>query len=91
MKKVFVMLLPVKNFIGSYRLINDDRQILLLKSPLILPSDFFFLLRCEIILDIEGLPNLLWSFPLYHVGHRLASQIQKRLDVQVVGRLPHTK
>lgn len=58
-----------------------------LESPLVLPSNFLFLLGGEIILDVERLPNLLWSFPLDHISNSLASQIQKALDVQVISSL----
>lgn len=34
---------------------------------------FFFL--CEIIFNVEGLPDLLWGFAFDHVGHRLAGDI----------------
>lgn len=34
-----------------------------------------FLLLCEIIFDVESLPDLLWGFAFDHVGHRLAGDI----------------
>lgn len=34
-----------------------------------------FLLLCEIIFDVERLPDLLWGFALDHVGHSLAGDI----------------
>ena len=42
------------------------------------------LARSEVILDVECLPDLLGCLPLDHVGHRLASDVQQALDVQVV-------
>ena len=55
-----------------------------LKSPLVPPADLFLFFRVEIILDIEGLPDLLWSLALYLVRHCLARQIKKTLDIQIV-------
>ncbi|RRT77692.1 hypothetical protein B296_00006179 [Ensete ventricosum] len=46
-----------------------------LKGPLVFSPYLFLLFRCEVILDIEGLANLLWSFALYHVSHSLAGQV----------------
>ena len=54
-------------------------------APLVLFPDLFLLLRGEVILDVEDLPDLLRAFPLHHVGHRFATQFQKTLDIQVVG------
>ena len=43
------------------------------------------LARGEVVLDVERLPDLLGRLALDHVGHRLAGDVQKALDVQVVG------
>ena len=51
----------------------------------ILDSNLFLLCRGEVILDVEGLPNLLGSLALDHVGNSFAGQIQQTLDVQVIG------
>jgi hypothetical protein len=59
----------------------------LLKSPLVLPPDFFFLFRGKVILDVEGLPYLLRGFTLDHVRHSLTSQIKQVLDIQVISGL----
>lgn len=48
---------------------------LLLFTPLVLFAYLGFLLLCEIIFDVEGLPDLLWGFAFDHVGHRLAGDI----------------
>jgi len=58
-----------------------------LESPLVLSSDFFLLLGSEVVLDVEGLSDLLWRLALNHVCHSLTGQIQQVLDVQVVGSL----
>ena len=57
----------------------------LLLAPLILLPHLLFLCRGEVILDVEGLPNLLGSLALDHVGNSLAGHIQQTLDVQVIG------
>lgn len=58
-----------------------------LLSPLVLTTDLILLLRREVVLDVEGLPDLLGGFALDHVGNSLASNIEERLDVKVVGSL----
>ena len=55
-------------------------------SPLVLAADLLLLLRREIVLDVEGLANLLRRLALDHVGHRLAADIKQSLDVHVVCR-----
>ena len=57
---------------------------MLLKSPLVLPADLGLLLGCEVILDVESLPDLLGSLSLDHVGNSLASKVEQSLDVEVV-------
>jgi hypothetical protein len=59
----------------------------LLKGPLVLPADLLFLLRGEVILDVEGLADLLWGFALDHVSNSLAGQVQQTLDVEIVRSL----
>ena len=51
----------------------------------VLLLDLLLLLRGEVVLDIERLPDLLRRLPLNHVGHRLAGDVQESLDVQVIG------
>lgn len=68
---------------------NDNDKLSLLKqlslkSPLVLPTDLFFLLWSEVILDVKGLSNLLRSLSLDHVSNSLAGKVQQPLDVQVV-------
>ena len=46
-----------------------------------------FLLRGEVILNVEGLADLLGRLALDHVGDSLATDIEKSLDVKVVGGL----
>ena len=58
---------------------------LLLLAPLILLPHLLFLCTGEVILDVEGLPNLLGSLALDHVGNSFAGHIQQTLDVQVIG------
>jgi hypothetical protein len=59
----------------------------LLLSPFILPTNLIFLLRCEVILDIESLADLLGRFAFDHVGNGLATDIEKCFNIQVVGGL----
>jgi hypothetical protein len=58
-----------------------------LLSPLILATNLVFLLRSEVILDVEGLANLLRRLPLDHVGNSLAPDVEKGFDVEVIGGL----
>ena len=44
-----------------------------------LETNLFFLLGSEVVLDVEGLPDLLWGLALDHVGHGLAGDIQQPL------------
>jgi hypothetical protein len=48
-------------------------------------------LRGEVILDIEGLANLLRGFSHDHVGDSLAADIEKNLDVEVIGGLRNSR
>lgn len=59
----------------------------LLFSPFVLTANLVLLLRREVILDVEGLTDLVRRLAFNHVGDRLASNIQKRLDIEIVGRL----
>lgn len=68
--------------IGRY-----GRKINSLLGPLVLATDLLLLLGSEIVLDVESLSNLLGALSLDHVGNGLASNIKKRLDIQVVGSL----
>lgn len=50
-------------------------------------TDLGFLLLCEVIFDVEGLPDLLGGLSFDHVGHRLTGDVQQAFNVQVIGRL----
>jgi hypothetical protein len=56
-------------------------------SPFVLAADLVLLLRCEVVLDIEGLADLLGRLALDHIGDSLAADVEKSLDVEVVGSL----
>lgn len=45
------------------------------------------LLRSEVVLDVERLPDLLGGLALDHVGNSLAANIKESLDVEIVGGL----
>lgn len=57
----------------------------LLLGPLVLPADLLLLLGGEVVLDVERLADLLGRFALDHVCDSLAADIEKSLDVHVVG------
>lgn len=56
-------------------------------SPLVLATDLLFLLGGEIIRDVERLTDLLRGLALDHIGDSLASNVEQRLDVEIVGSL----
>ena len=66
---------------------TSELNISLLFSPLVLATDLFFLLGGEVVLDVEGLADLLRRLALDHVGDSLATSVEKSLDVEVVGGL----
>ena len=59
----------------------------LLLSPLILATDLVLLLRRKIVLNVESLSNLLGGLALDHVGHGLTSNVEKSLDIEIIGSL----
>jgi len=59
----------------------------LLLGPLVLTTDLILLLRGEVVLDIEGLADLLRRLALDHIGNGLAADIQESLDIHVIGSL----
>jgi hypothetical protein len=78
--------------LSDYNGISDlDDKVLammnLLLSPLVLATDLILLLRSEIILNVECLANLLGALAFDHVGNCLATNVEKGLDVKVVGSL----
>lgn len=46
-----------------------------LLSPLVLTTDLVFLLGSEVVLDVEGLADLLGRLALDHVGDGLAANV----------------
>lgn len=56
-----------------------------LLAPLVLLANLLFLLGSEVVLDVEGLANLLRGLALDHVGNSLAGDVKEGLDVEVVG------
>jgi len=53
-------------------------------TPLILLTNLLFFLGSEIVLDVEGLANLLRGFALDEVSNRPASKIEELMNVEVV-------
>ena len=86
---LFTFVLPISTKSGEFPRWGPcfrHRHLLLFLAPLVLPPHLLLLLGAEVVLDIERLPDVLGCLPLDHVGHRLAGDVQKALDVQVVGR-----
>jgi len=54
-------------------------------GPLVLAADLVLLLGSEVVLDVERLADLLGRLSLDHVGDSLAADVEKSLDVHVVG------
>lgn len=65
-------------------------QISTILGPLVLAADLLLLLGCEVVGDVEGLSDLFWRLALDHVGDSLATNIEKGLDIEVVGSLRQT-
>jgi len=65
--------------------------LLLFFTPLVLLPDLLLFGRGKIILDVERTADLLWSFPLDHVGNRFAGDVQEAFNVQVVGSLDQSQ
>lgn len=59
----------------------------LLFSPFVLTTDLVLLLGSKVVLNVEGLADLLGRFALDHVCDSLAADVEKCLDVEVVGGL----
>jgi hypothetical protein len=55
-------------------------------GPLVLATDLVLLLGSEVVLNVEGLTDLLRRLALDHVRDGLAADVKKSLDVHVVGR-----
>lgn len=67
----------------------DMTLTLTILSPLILSTDLFFLLGCEIIGYIECLSDLIGFLPLDHESDCFAAKIQELPNIKVVGSLYH--
>lgn len=66
---------------------SGRRSRLAVLGPLVLTADLVLLLGCEVVLDVEGLADLIRRLALDHVGDRLATNVEEGLDVEVVGGL----
>ena len=66
-------------------IIVKRRNSLLFLNPFVLLTDLLFLLRGEVVLDVEGLPDLFGCVATDHVGNCLAPKLEKRLVIQEVG------
>jgi hypothetical protein len=54
-------------------------------GPLVLAADLVLLLRCEVVLDVECLADLVGGLALDHIGNGLAADVEQSLDIEVVG------
>lgn len=59
----------------------------LLLGPFVLTTDLVLLFGSEIVLNVEGLPDLLGRLALDHVCNGLATDVEQGLDIKVVGGL----
>ena len=64
-----------------------NRIVNSLFSPLVLTANLILFLGREVILDVESLADLFGRLALDHVGDSLAADVEKGLDVKVVGSL----
>jgi len=63
----------------------NDQMSLAILGPFILTADLIFLLGSEVICDVECLSDLLWRLALDHVCDCLAANVEKWLDVKIIG------
>ena len=66
-------------------MLNYQKQKLInlfLLAPLILLPDLLLLAWSEVVLDVEGLPDLFWCLALDHVCHGLAGHVKKTLKIR---------
>ena len=66
--------------------VNSEGSYSLL-SPLVFTADLILLLGSKVILDVEGLADLLWGLSLDHVGDSFAANVKQSFDVEIVGSL----
>jgi hypothetical protein len=59
-------------------------------GPLVLTADLLLLFGSKVVGDVECLANLVGGLALDHVGHRLAADVEERLDVEIVGSLENS-
>ena len=62
----------------------------LLFSPLVLAANLVLLFRSEIVLNVECLADFIGRLALDHIGNRFTANIEKGLDIEIVGRLSST-
>ena len=61
------------------------------ERPLVLAPNLLLFLGGEVVLDVEGLADLLGGLALDHVRHGHAGEVEQGLDVEVVGSLKEGK
>lgn len=82
-----VLLLPISKNKDSRSTNNHSDHGLSVLSPFVLTTDLLLLLGGEVICNVESLADLLGRLALDHVGHSLAADIEKRLDIEEIGCL----
>jgi len=61
-----------------------ETQRLTVLSPLILTADLVLLLGGEVVLNVEGLADLLGGLSLDHIGDGFAADIKESFDIEIV-------
>ena len=67
----------------------ETSVVCLLLSPFVLTTDLLLLLWGEVVLNVEGLADLLGRLALDHVGNGFTADVKKSLDVEEIGSLSH--
>lgn len=68
-------------------LLYQNKKRLTILSPFVFTFDLSLILGSEVVLDVEGLSNLLRGLTFDHVRHGFASDIQQGLDIEIIGSL----
>jgi len=59
--------------------------ILTIFTPLVLLADLLFLLRAEIVLNVEDLADFFGTLALDDISNRFAGNIEKLMNIKIVG------
>jgi hypothetical protein len=64
--------------------VTGERRHLAVLGPFVFPTDLIFLLRSEVVGNVECLSDLLWRLALDHIGDGLAADVKKWLDIKII-------